>query len=376
MQVDQSRNWIALSLFRGSSLLFEPLSKSHECFRRIDLVDRLNPEGYQLVNLFRKALLASASLGCFSLSLVTGVPALGLRALAVFLQKGPWIYVRGNGEDKKLSKDRTFTLLSWNVCFVGGGYSITDGGVMPWSFRINQVIDKIIRKDADVTCLYEVFDSNAAVELCKRLEQKGYRHFYFNHGARIVGFPAGIFVASKFKIARPDFSEFPMDATTGRAKHVAKGFFGFDLESRGRSFARIFSTHMQHSEKPEFPTPDEIQTRRRQMELILSQVKKELKCAVVTGDINADNREASRWHSQFSKKDHEPSHEKTWGGDGFCANLGGRIRSGPLNLDQTKAFRVRYGAVQTKLTKTGFEGDRFHPSALSDHRGLLSRIVV
>jgi len=70
----------------------------------------------------------------------TILPGAALRSLGSYLQTNPFIYMQGSSNDKVLPKDHSFSLLSWNICGIVGGYAISDGGVLPWSFRIDDII--------------------------------------------------------------------------------------------------------------------------------------------------------------------------------------------------------------------------------------------
>ncbi len=374
---DCIRDKLAIAAFQAASYLTEPACKAQEFYRRICVVDALNPKASVLTNLANKVTLCAGMIGWALLS-VLALPGILLRALGVVLQRSPYIYEQGNTLGKVLPLDRTFSLLSWNICGIVGGYSITDGGVLPWSFRIDAIVDKILEKDADVNCLYEVFDVQTATCICEKLKQKGYTHFYYNMGAQHVGFSSGIFVASKYNIKNPEFTLFPQDSLVGRTKFAAKGVFEFDLESQGREFARVFATHFQHSEEPEFPTEEEVKARRAQMQIILDKVARVRdRCIVVAGDLNLDDAEyfSSSWHRRFQRGDAGLT-ERTWGGDAFCSNLVGRRPSGPLNLDYTLVARGTARAIHTALVRTGFDHTVFKADALSDHAGQLSQIAL
>lgn len=370
---------IQSAAFQIASYLTDPICKAHECFRRFSVVDSLNPTSTKIENFGRKFLLVSGLIGYALLATVATVPGIALRALAANSQKEPFLYYRGERAQKTLPDDRTFSLLSWNICCVGAGYSISDGGVVPWSFRIDDIARKILEKDADVNCIYETYDSKSGFYLAETLKRNGYAHVYFNIGPQALGVSSGILVASKYAIKNPEFTEFPKDTLVGRTKHAAKGVFAFDLESRGHCFAKIYSTHLQHSEEPEFPTPEEVEGRRRQMELILEKVEKiKDRCTIVTGDLNLDDQEyrSSFWRDRFEKGDLF-SLERTWGGDAFCARLVGNKRiSAPLNLDHTMVVKGTARSLRTSLVETGYDPEVFKKEALSDHAGLFSQIAL
>ncbi len=368
-------NGFSRAAFWIASKLSDPVCKSHEYFRRIQIVDALHPEECKLVRLARQIFLGSLFVCFGALGIFTAPPSVALRALALHLQAHPFLYERGGASEKVLPDKPIFSLLSWNICCVAGGYPVSDGGVSPWVDRIDAVARKIIETDADVNCLYETFDLQAAAKLSDELKAAGYSHIYYNIGPKAMGPPSGIFVASKYRISNPDFISFPQELLIGRTKHASKGIFTFDLVSNGSVFATISATHLQHSEKPEFPTAEEIQARASQMEMLVEKVQTITDRAVlVVGDLNLDDQEfhSSDWSPSFEKNDQFT--EKTWGGDAFCARLTGKEVSGPLNLDHSMSLKGSVLSIETKLIDTGFDAESFSEEALTDHRGLLTHI--
>ena len=378
-QVENSiREIVAIRLFQLASYLTDPICKSHECFRRIQVVDTLQAQDYKIVNLARKVLLAVALTLYGCMAVFTTAPAVGVRSLAIYLQKEPFIK-ESIGAGKSLSHDRTFSLLSWNICCVGAGYTITDGGVMPWLSRVDQIIQKVLEKDADVNCLYETFDLHSAFMIRDKLASHGYTHFYYNIGPKAIGVSSGILVASKYEITKPQFLQFPLELLVGRTKNAAKGVFSFELVSGGKEFAQIHTTHLQHSELPAFPTEEEVIARRGQMQMLVDKVdsmRKNQLCTIVTGDLNLDDKEyaASLWHERFYKGD--AFEGKTWGGDAFCASLIGKPISQGLNLDHTMLVKESGSSIHTTLIETSYDPHVFKEKALSDHEGLFSKIIL
>jgi hypothetical protein len=289
----------------------------------------------------------------------------------------PFNYMEGDCKPKILPPDRSFSLFSWNICGLPG-FAITSGGVLPCDYRIDAIIEKIVQNDADINCLCEVFDIKSAIYICMNIKQKGYIHFYFNMGPRRLGVSAGLLVASKYNIQSPEFSPFPQNSLFGISKYASKGVFAFDLESQGEHFARIFSTHLQHSEEATFPRVEEVEARQTQMRIIIDKIQAiREKCLVaITGDLNIDDTEyrQSSWQALFQKGDQLALH--TWGGNAFCAQLTGRRVSGPRNLDHTMVLRGTAHSIQTSLVEAGFDPAVFKGSALSDHNGLFSRITL
>lgn len=368
----------AASLFKAASYLTDPICNAHALYRTLDVLDAQNPDTSSLYKTAQKIGLWMKIAGWGALGLFTSLPAMALRHLGAVSQSEPFLFEEGEAAPKELPESRSFSLLSWNICCVGGGYSISDGGVSHWTFRIDRIIDAIAREDADVNCLYETFDTSSAFYLCEKLKERGYSRFYYNIGPKVVGVSSGIFVASKYRIQNPAFTAYPEETLVGRTKNAAKGIFSFDLESQGELFARIHSTHLQHSEAPEFPTEEERVARARQMEILAARVNAVRdRCIVATGDLNLDDEEyeSSSWAGYFQKKNCFFG-RKTWGGDAFCAELMGKQVSGPLNLDHTMLAKGTARSIFTMLVSTGYNPTALREEALSDHAGLFSEIAL
>ena len=359
---------VRTTLYKIASYGTTPLTKSHETFRKIHFFPQdASLNWIKLIEEGRKAFFWT-------------LPSAALRSLAANLHPSPYVHLRQKlGLEKRLPADRSFTLLSWNVCFVAGGYVLSDGGVLPWKERIDRVIEKIGDIDADVVSLYEVFDTNAAFILEEKLREKGYVHIYFSIGAKGFGPSSGIFVASKYAIENPEFIPFSQESLVGRTKLATKGVFAFDLVSEAKSFTRIYATHLQHSEEPEFPTEEEVKARSMQMQMILEQMQKRSDThAILTGDLNLDDAEfeSSAWQKLVDRQLRDFQGEMTWGGDQYSAKLMEKRPSAALNLDHTLVLKEAPLAIETTLVPTGFDGAEFRQEALSDHAGLLTKIKI
>ena len=263
-------------MFLAASLLTDPVCLAHETFRQIQVVNHENSQDKIIRKLVEKFLLTLRLIFYGSLALVTTMPGVVLRFLAIKLQGKAFLSYNSEDTIKETTfENRKITLLSWNVCFLGGGYSISEGGVFPWRERIDRIIQKNLepqedsKKSPDVVCLYETFDTSAAFHIVKRLKKEGYNHIFWNIGPKTFGVSSGILVASRFKIINPEFTPFPLDTLVGRTKGTTKGVFSFDVEYKKDTYAKIFSTHLQHSELPKFPTIDETIARESQMRLII-----------------------------------------------------------------------------------------------------------
>ena len=355
-----------------ASKLTDPLCRAHQLYRQTLLVDTLYPTSSVFEKGMKKALLLAGSASNALFSIFTTLPGVELRFLTLSLQNQSFLHFIGEAEEKKW-KGSSLSLLSWNVCCVSGGYSITDGGVLPWRYRISQLVKEIRTQDADILSLFEIFDIQTAWELYEELKTD-YSHFYFNMGTHAIGLSSGLFIASKMEVADPEFVPFPKECFDGRGKHFKKGFFTFDLLGDNGSAARIYATHLQHSEQPENPSPSERRAREQEMELIVAHMNHfQNRTCVLTGDLNLDEQEleVAQWSQPFDQGVIEGC-GYTWGGDAFCSTLLGKPVSKPLNLDHTLVSKSCGVALKTYYIESGFDGTLFNPMALSDHKGLLS----
>jgi endonuclease/exonuclease/phosphatase family metal-dependent hydrolase len=365
--------------FKLASHFTEPICKSHEYYRRIYLVDHHNTNSYKLINLFRKIIYLIKIVFHASIACITTIPAVFLRFLAKNLQKHPFLHVKTSSNFKTLDPNKKFTILSWNICCIGGGYSISDGGVMPWKNRIDKIIDKILNLKADVNCLYETFDTKSAFLIYNKLKKHGYNEFYFNIGPAAIGVSSGIFVASKYEIKDPFFLPFSKKTLVGRTKRANKGVFSFSLSSENKNFANIFTTHLQHSEECEHAVDTEIKGREAQMKIITNNVKSiKNRCTIVLGDLNLDDNEYNKsfFKDYYDKGQINSNNKKTWAGDEFCAKMVNKKISTALNLDHTMLVKNTAKNLITTYIDTNHSPIKVNKDSLSDHLALFSEVTL
>lgn len=385
--------------FRAASYLTDPICKSRECYKMEAIIDELYPVEIgdtigKVTNLIRKWSLLTGYGLYTALAVFTTLPGIALRSLAINLSKEPFLFVGGQAKEKVLSANSSFSLLSWNICFVPGGYSITDGGVLPYFYRAEKITKEILNKDADVVCLYETFDTGSAMDLAEALKSQ-YSHIYFNISPRTVGTSSGIFIASKFPITEFDVELFPEDTLIGTTKYSAKSIVGFTIQSEEKDVARILTSHAQHAEEPEFPTEDEIAANRKQMEIIKEKVRivadKNL-AVIISGDLNVcrknlevvpgitlvDSTPTNIDSSTLTFLDgNKKSMIPTWDGDDSCApRFYGKKISKALELDYTLALENRVQSIVTTIGETHYDRTKVTLDALSDHRPLTSMITL
>lgn len=160
--------------------------------------------------------------------------------------KDPFTFCLGNAATKE-SNSETFTVLNWNVCFLPGFLSLTYGGMLPWEHRIDKVVDFLKKSEADILCLQEVFDEEAALKLYSYLKDD-YSYFYINIAPENFGLDpniclgSGLFVASKYEICSPNWTKY----NDSWLENIRRGFFDFQVINAKNS-AHIVTTHLDPS---------------------------------------------------------------------------------------------------------------------------------
>ena len=355
-------NDISQTLFWAASRLTDPpceVDRAYKQFLVAMQVDAYATEAFLAIEMVFNA----------ALTIFTAIPGMLMRACAIKLSENPYSYKRGKAEEKEANG--SITHLTWNDCSVGAGYSTSDGGCVPFSERCDRVADKIKECDADVVNLYEHMDYETASQLIEKLENE-YAHFYFNIGAQATAPNSGIFVASKVAIDDMSFTPFPKDHLDGRSKPANKGFVSF---TAGK-VAKIFATHLGHSEICAQPTPDEVTARKNQMNDLMKEIRKVQNLpTILTGDLNLSFQELqdSEWHHEF----HPIEEHNTWLGDEWCAKLMGKPVSGPCMYDYTLHLINSPGKIsQPTYIETGYDPTTYSPKALSDHKGVYTVITA
>lgn len=374
---DDLENKVKELMFIVGSYLTEPFLKADEYLKRRFIVDAVNEESDKCGRYTRKFFLIVGMFGWGAVGLLTTMPGFVFGALPTMLQTDPFIYSRYEAIPKSLPAERLISLLSWNVCCIGASLPITDAGVTPTSFRVNDILRNIVDVNADVTCLCEVFDVITARYFKEQLAKVGYSHFFSHIGPKAIGLSSGLFIASRYSVQNPEFSVFSQ--SHGWASYSEKGVFSFDIiESPGEPLAKIHVTHLQHSDNPASPEFEEVLSREHQLselQVIAGKVDSTLP-QVITGDLNMDEveLECHPLLKVFSRGT-VIGDEKTWGGDAWSAeHIYGKSPTDPMNLDYTLGKNVN---LTTRIAfDILFQEGKFTEEALSDHRPLLSHIKI
>ncbi len=199
-------------------------------------------KNWEIASIAKYGLLKRLTYG--GLGLVNTIPSLSsastgvvLRSLGIIFQKLPFTYLKGSAVE--ISHPSSVSALCWNVCCFPMGDSILYG-LRPWHERMEGILNKIVEMDADVLCLQEVFDLEAAYILHSHLQNR-YSHFYLNIAPRAAGVGSGLFIASRYEIQDPQFT--PFDNLKGQEAISNKGFFDFKILNQGKPIAHIMNTH-------------------------------------------------------------------------------------------------------------------------------------
>lgn len=373
---DESQNELKEWMFLIGSYLSEPFLKSDEYLKRCYTIEALNGNEDKINCFARKFFLGLGIIGWGVVGLVTTGPAFFFGALPTYFQKIPFIYSKYEAIPKTLPVERVISMLSWNVCCISAGLTISDGCVTPTSFRVDRILESIIDVDADITCLCEVFDVITARYFKQKLSEKGYCHFFSHIGPKAIGLSSGLFIASRYNVQNPEFSVYSQ--SHGWASYSEKGVFSFDVVDNARTLAKFHVTHLQHSDNPASPKLEEINSREHQLgelQEIVNRVAATMP-QIITGDLNMDDEELKfQPHLRDFSRGTVQGDEKTWGGDAWSAiHIKGETPTPPMNLDYTLGKNVE---LTTKIAfDTFFEEGKFTEKALSDHRPLLSYIKI
>jgi endonuclease/exonuclease/phosphatase family metal-dependent hydrolase len=311
------------------------------------------------------------------------------RLAANLLQPHSFFYLAGNKDMEKKTCDDV-KVLTMNACFVPA-CSRLFGGVSLWRERVDALVQKIIASNADVLCLQEMNDVEAAYALQATLKDR-YAHFYINVGAQFSSENSGHFIASRYPISDVDFTSFVSGG--GTQSMVNKGLFSFALTCGDKLFAHVFAVHLSPSKDDFVATEKEKMERARELNMIMERIEEaERKCAnsmkIFLGDMNL------RWGSEewkqslLSSSAFDDAYNRNRANvdklSGTCAT-DDMVRAfykkedkgwyrAPMILDYVLAYRNKHMEdieVTSELVRS-FDDMTDPYEAISDHNGILSR---
>ena len=303
------------TLFHLSSKIAEPFCSVYEFFRyrlssrldpaRFDHLPTVSQEiAYRTTRTFGAALAGAASyfyplpaLGSLCLAFASHV---GLKRLAIALQKEGFTHVLGKGPEKSLDpQDPKIKIGSINLCGVSGGLSIDHGGVRHWRERIDGLAKKIQSANLDILVLQEVYDTSLAEALIQRLESD-YAHFFYHTAPSLLGCSGGVMVLSKYPVHSFEDKVHPNNHWT-----LKRNFSTLEIKAKPndeKPCVRIIGTHLHNGYKHK-----DREIRMNQIaEILASLAKKSLPLpTVLVGDLNIErDQEEGKRLTAFLKHSH------------------------------------------------------------------------
>ncbi|MBJ7450318.1 MAG: hypothetical protein JHC93_08185 [Parachlamydiales bacterium] len=372
-----------LNTLKLASKLTDPICKVREYYYTFNILDYVCKSPVQKV--VKSALLILGIGGCGLIAPFTAPLGAALRGIVATCESKPFTFIQNSKVGKVLPEDKKITVFSHNQCYPSGGYAITNGGVLPPSYRsrIDDNLKVIKEMNPDIVCLYEVSDICDACYISSQL--KDYPYIIPIAGTRALGPTSQLYIASKYEIIKDSIEFTPFikgSEITGRGAKSEKGFLSFDIKSYGdnHACANIISTHLQHSEVPSKPEATDVTSRAAQMKKIGQKIQDKIDKGynvILTGDLNQEEIEIDNFLSHYEKdwlrRDPNVVGISTWGGDKW----GEKLTDYASSKDQVLDFTFIAGKtldISTTILDNGFSGLEFRPSALSDHNAIFSTI--
>ena len=390
------RDKIGYLFFNMASLCTDPPCKLHEKVTFLNLSLKSDPKNLNLSEELKKIAKRAYLVGQISLlapiSVFTGSVGMIFRLLGYFTQSSEFNYKRGIAKEKTFPTDDKASVFFLNTCFIGGGYPLTHGGVLPWRARVNQVADNILKQNSDIVCLSEVYDFKAAKTLYNKLKNQ-YSHFYLNVGPHHFAAKSGLFVASKYKIQNPHFIDFhdTLDHNKGSCR---RGGFAFEaIDKENKAIVRVYSAHLEYSLNDSKPSAQEIKARKEEIDLIIKDIKSSKVFnmpVILTGDLNFSEKEYDKTDLIECFQKTTVSTNGTWRSDKFIKKLwnekpNDKTGKEEESFDLDHTFILKKSpkdlidqpnyVVETKIIPS-FDEKAEILSALSDHHAMETTITL
>lgn len=266
-----------------SSMCAEPLCRVFEQlrFRLVAPLDPTKFDNYEskVVEVaYRAFLVVAAVFATVTLVLPIGALFLGvtskiLRYIGFSLQKDDYTYIKGQAPERELNGQ--VKLATWNVGGIGGGMQYDHCGIIPWRLRLDSLVEKIVREDADVVVLQEIYDAGLLEALVEKLGPH-YSHFFTHLGANLMGSVGGVMVLAKCPIHK-----FSNESFENNDWSLNRTFATIEVKERPDSqaaAARVIGTHLIH---------DSNENRLQQLEQIRASIREQRAIpTVIMGDLN------------------------------------------------------------------------------------------
>ena len=283
---EEKRNQAGYYLQQIASCLATPLTAASASVHRI--VSPLHPGEHDQGSTKEKEAALRVAHAVYALgAVIVGVPS-GALSLAARLANAAILtqpYIRMNGAAPLKDPGAPFTLMTWNVCSIAGGFSLSTGGMEHWSRRIDSMIALINENDPDVLCLQEVQDTAFFNALFERLRDN-YSVCYTFLGLHPIKAYSGVVVFSRIT---GSFDFYPFAEATGSASWENKGVARLIIADE----MQLYFTHLQHGSAL---SDEVVRVRKSQLEQIIALMNTVDLPAILAGDMNI-NRTSREFRS-------------------------------------------------------------------------------
>ncbi|XWV26797.1 hypothetical protein QJ857_gp0254 [Tupanvirus soda lake] len=141
-----------------ASYLMDPLCETRNTSKEKIITEYQHPNASKIKKIMINRWLDIKTFGYATLAVLSTPIGLMYRSILFPVCNKPYLHYQTKKFHEIEFNESTITLLSWNICCPPAGYSITDGGVVPWPKRLKKIIEIIKFQSPDILCLYEVFD--------------------------------------------------------------------------------------------------------------------------------------------------------------------------------------------------------------------------
>lgn len=353
-----------------SSMLAEPICGAFGAlrFRSVAPLDKFDCYENRTKEIaFRAFSILAAVFTLAALALPLGILSKIARAIGFSLQKNNYTHIRGQAPEKAV--DGQVSVMTWNICGIGGGMHYDHGGVVSWRSRLDRIAEKIKTEDPDVVVLQEIYDTALLEGLAAKLGSQ-YAHFFAHLGANTMGSVGGVLVITKCGVHRFTNTSFENNDWT-----LNRTFASLEIKEKptdSSPCARIIGTHLIH---------DSDSNRVAQVAQIVNSIAKEkLLPTVLTGDLNIEKDPIQEENKAKEKLDAHFIHGYQ-GNEPTCTNelvrqWDPQIKSTPgEKIDYISLWNQCIGAqlANTRLIKA-YSDSYDTKTALSDHNALISTL--
>jgi|GEM_PF-5847159 len=233
-------DWIGHKLTAPGSRILEEMAKASSA---------ITPNRYGQCSTKRKEIMAriGKSFLCLVGGLLTSPFILlgaGLRTLSTQLSRKSCTLLQPNTSPQSAARRaEKLSIETLNAAMMPECISVSNK-IRPTRTRIKELEEALTKKstkeEPDVICMQELFHTEAADKLAKKLRKK-YPYAIYNIGVRSIGLSSGLAVFSKHPIKKAHYWKHESQASY--EKYSGKGTVGVTLDLGGEEEATIFTSH-------------------------------------------------------------------------------------------------------------------------------------